>query len=168
MFDLNDYKRKIMSYAALYCKKTVKDEKDSHIMSAIMAVGHCDIKVLIECTNYGNYAAMSIAFGMTEKNFDFLDKDFQAAYMKLGSALLPYNATNNGLFIVGGIWITDDYLWGLKFNDLTVIDPINIRTSDDAIRAVGTAISRLNQCDIATAVSGIGEFFVKKKINIKN
>ena len=168
MFDYSDYKRKITSYAPLYLKKVVKDSADSHIMSGIMAVGHCDIKVLIECRNYGNYAAMSIGFGMTEKNFDFLDKEFQAAQMMLFNALRPYNATNNGLFLTGGIWITDDYLWGVQFNDLSAIDPVNIRTSDDAMRVVGIAMSRITQGDIAPAISALGEFFVNKKINIKH
>ena len=167
MFDFENYKKLITSLCKIVCKKVLVSDSKTHRMTGSVIVGHCEFKIVVECTNYGNYAGMKVDFIFAKANFNFLDKEFQTLRFQLSNALRPYNASNNGVFIAGGgfcIESESQSFWGLSFNDLKKTDPINNKCANDAISCVNSAIDWLFDKEIYNALYCLYNYFREKKL----
>ena len=170
MTDFENYKKLITSFSGISSKKVITSTNELHRMSGVVVFGHCLAKIVVECRNYGVGAGMSVDFAIAENKFDFLDKEYQNLRYQLGRALSPYNASNNGVFrIGGGIWINSESqnYWGLSFNDLNKIDAINNKCANDAINCVKSAIGWLFNQSIYTEIYCLYNYFQDKKLLLK-
>ena len=167
MIDFENYKKLISSHSAIYNKKVLVNTPDMHRMCGSIMVGHMVLKIIVECRNYNVGAGMNVNFAIAKDKFNFMDKEYSDLRYKLSDALRPYNASNNGVFIVGtGICINNEKesFWGLSFNDLNKIDAVHNKSASDAITCVNSAIGWFYKQNIYDGVYNLYNYFREKKL----